>query len=727
MGKFALGTAAALFAACCFGQPLILQKPALSKTQIVFSYAGDLWSVSRDGGEARRLTTGAGVETDPAFSPDGSLIAFTGEYDGNQDVYVMPAEGGVPRRLTYHPGADTALGWTLDGKRVLFRSPRDSYSGFDRLFTIAVDGGGLPEELPLADGRGGFLLAGRHEARVCSAGPRVRCLEAIPRRPRDTDLDRRSGRFAYREAPTRDIERLRSHVDRRPHLFPLGPGGPVTLFYYDLHTKKVVQAIENRGLDIKSASAGPGAIVYEQFGTLHLYDLKSGKEHPVEVRIAADLPQVRPAIEKVSALIQSAGLSPTGARAVFEARGEILTVPAEKGDIRNLTNTPGVAERYPAWSPDGKQVAYFSDESGEYALHIRQQNGMGDVTKLKLPPGFYYSPVWSPDSKKIAFTDKAVNLWYLDLEKREPVRVDQDTYKTPDGELGPAWAPDSRWIAYTKILKNHLRAVFAYSVETGKATQITDGMSDARYAVFDKNGEHLYFTASTDAGPTTGWLDMSRMDRPVTRSVYVVVLRKDLASPLAPESDEEKPKKDDEKKDADKDKEKKEPAPVKIDFDNISQRILALPIPARNYSGMLAGKTGTLFVLEEAQIPSQDSLGNQTVQKFELKTRKTEKFLDDVREFYVSFDGEKALYRKDKDQWFITGTGATPKPGDGALEARPDGGPRRPARRVEADVRRGVADRARLLLRPRPARRGLERRTRRSMRRISTGSAAAKS
>ena len=221
--------------------------------------------------------------------------------------------------------------------------------------------------------------------------------------------------------------------------------------------------------------------------------------------------------------------------------------------------------------------------------------------------------MWSPDSKKIAFTDKAVNLWYLNLDKRDPIRVDQDTYKTPEGELGPAWSPDSRWIAYTKILKNHLRAVFAYSVETGKATQVTDGMSDARYAVFDKNGEHLYFTASTDAGPTTGWLDMSSMDHPVTRSVYVVVLRKDLASPLAPESDEEKPKKEDEKKDAAKDKEKKEPAPVKIDFDNISQRILALPIPAWNYSGMVAGKTGTLFMLEEAQIPSPIGPPERTV------------------------------------------------------------------------------------------------------------------
>jgi tricorn protease len=653
----------------CAAQPLILQKPTVNKTDIVFSYAGDLWAVSREGGEARRMTTGAGVETDPKFSPDGSLIAFTGEYEGNQDVYVMPAAGGSPRRLTYHPGPDTVLGWTPDGKRILFRSQRDSYSRFARLFTIAAEGGGLPEELPLPMAEeASYSTDGREVAYV----PLPRAFDAWKR---------------YRGGRTTPIwiaGLADSHIEKLPRensndfepmwigdriYFLSDRNGPVTLFSYDLRAKKVTQAIANHGLDIKSASAGPGAIVYEQFGALNLYDLKSGRDRAIEVRIAADLPQARPSFEKVTSLMRNAGLSPAGARAVFEARGEILTVPAEKGDIRNLTNTPGVAERYPAWSPDGNKIAYFSDESGEYALHVRQQNGMGDVTKIALEPAFYYSPVWSPDSRKIAFTDKSLNLWYLDLEKRTPVRVDQDTYKTPEGGMDPAWAPDSRWIAYTKILKNHLRAVFAYSIETGKTQQITDSMSDARFALFDKNGEHLYFTASTDTGPTTGWLDMSSMDRPVTRSAYVVVLRKDLASPLAPESDEEKPEdKKDADKPKDKDKDKKEPAPVKIDFDNIGQRILALPIPAKNYSRMLAGKTGVLYLVEDAPVPAQGPQRDQTVHKFELKTRKTEKFLDGIREFEVSFNGEKALHRKGQDQWFITGTGVVPKPGEGALK-----------------------------------------------------------
>ncbi len=665
---------AVVVCAAASAQPLVVQKPTVSRTQIAFSYAGDLWTVSRDGGEAQRLTAGPGTETDPMFSPDGSMVAFTGEYDGNVDVYVVPAAGGVPKRLTYHPGNDTVAGWSPDGKRILFRSQRNSYSRFSRLYTIAADGSGLPEELPLPLAEeGSYSPDGARIAYV----PLPRAFEAWKRY--------RGGRTT----PVWIATLADSKVEKLPRdnsndFAPMWVGdrvfflsdrnGPVTLFSYDLKTRKVSQAMANTGYDIKAASAGPGAIVYEQFGAMHLYDVKSGKERVVSVRISADLPQVRAGYRNVKGGIQAYGLSPTGARAIFEARGEILTVPGEKGDIRNLTNTTGVAERSPAWSPDGKSIAYFSDESGEYALHIRPQNGAGEVTKIKLPPSFYYSPVWSPDNKKVAFTDKAAALWYVDVSKQDPVRIDQDAFRPIDAPMEPSWAPDSRWIAYTKILKNHLHAVFAYSVDTGKSGQITDGMSDARWAVFDKNGDNLYFTASTDAGPTTGWLDMSSFAHPVSRSVYVAVLRKDLASPLAPESDEEKAeeakKGGDDKKAEDKDKkELKEPKPVKIDFENISQRILALPVPPRDYNGLAAGKTGILYIAAAEQ--RQPSIGagdtGATVYKFELKTRKMDKFLEGVRAFEVSANGEKVLYNKGGG-WFIAKTDASPKPGEGALK-----------------------------------------------------------
>jgi tricorn protease len=675
-------------------KPLLLQKPAVSQTQICFSCAGDLWTVPREGGDARRLTVGVGIETDPQFSPDGQWVAFTGEYDGNVDVYAVPAAGGVPRRLTYHPAADQVVGWTKDGKSILFRSSRNSYSGFQRLFTVPL-AGGFPTEIPLpmaTEGSyspDGTRLAYVPTMQVQRAWKRYRGGQTKP--IWIADLADSSIRD---KIPRENSNDFRPMWVGRQIYFLSDRNGPVSLFCYDTVTKKVTQIVQNDGLDIKSASAGPGAIVYEQFGSLHLYDLNTGRAHPVPVRIAGDMPEVRPHFVKVARSIRNVDLSPTGARAVFEARGEILTVPAEKGDIRNLTNTPGVAERDPSWSPDGKSIAYFSDESGEYALHIRSQNGMGETRKFDLGErSFFYNPTWSPDSKKIAYADKRLNLWYIDLDKKTPVRVDTDTYD--GGPISPAWSPDGRWLTYARQLKSHMHAVFLYSLDTGKTTQITDGMSDAVMPVFDKNGRYLYFAASTDVGLRLAGGDLSGTDHPLTRSVYVVVLRSDLPSPLAPESDEEKeaekPKDADsaptssagrvpteggreegkaakpEENKAAKPGEKKE-EPVRIDLDQIGQRILALPMPARTYVSLEAGKTGVLFLREVPAVAlSPADFGRGTLHKFDLATRKTETMIDGIQGAIVSRSGEKLLYRQGEN-WAIVPTAAPVKPGEGVLK-----------------------------------------------------------
>ena len=647
-------------------KPLLLQKPTINRTHVVFSYAGDLWIAPREGGEARRLTVGPGIETDPYFSPDGTLIAFSGEYDGNVDVYVVPATGGVPRRLTWHPDADRVVGWTPDGKRILFSSSRHSYTRVSRLFTVPVEGG-FPEEVPLPMAEQG------------SYSPDGTRLAYVPLRPAFIAWKRYRG---GRTTPIWIADLKDSRIEKIPRensndFYPIWVGdriyflsdrnGRFSLFAYDLKSRQVREVVPNSGMDFKSASAGPDAIVYEQFGSLNLYDLKTGRTRRIPITLAGDLPTIRPSFERVARSIRDAGLSPSGVRAVFEARGEILTVPVEKGDIRNLTNSPGVADRYPAWSPDGRRIAYFSDESGEYALHIADQSGLGATERIPLdnPPSFYYSPVWSPDGKKIAYTDARLNLWYMDLEKKTPVKVDTDTYSKPERTLDPSWSPDSRWIAYTRQLRNHFRAVFIYSLEENKSRQVTDGMSDARYAAFDPNGELLYFTASTDTGPASGWLDMSGFNRPVSRNVYVIVLRKDLPSPLAPESDEEKPQEAAKPKEPPKREETGAAPRVRIDFDNISQRILALPIPARNYSGLWVGKSGILF-LAEAEPVTQRMRQTVNIHRFELKTRKTDRFLEAVRFFDVSHNGEKVLYRKG-DQWAVAGAAQPPRPGAGVL------------------------------------------------------------
>jgi tricorn protease len=680
--------------------PLLLQKPALSRTQIAFVYAGDLWLVSRQGGDARRLTTGPGLETDPVFSPDGSQIAFSGEYDGNLDVYVVSATGGQPRRLTFHPGPDRALGWTPDGKQVLFRSARHSYSRFNRLFTIPVKGG-FPTELPLPMAeQGAFSPDGSQLAYVPFWNRRglpngfiswkhYRGGKASPiwiARLSDSKIEKVPRKDSNDWGPMWVGERVYFLSDR---------SGAVTLFAYDPATKKVAQVLDNDGLDILSASAGPDAIVYEKVGSIHLFDLKSGKSRPVDVRVRGDFPAARPHFVKVGKQIREARLSPSGVRAVFEARGEILTVPAKKGDVRNLTRTPGVAERDPAWSPSGKWIAYFSDESGEYALHLRDQRGAGEVRKISLgsPPSFFYHPVWSPDSKKIAYTDKRLNVWYVELATKKLTRVDTDTYDSPYRALDPAWSPDSRWLAYTKQLRNHLRAVFVHSLRTGKNHRLTDGMSDARSAAFDRNGKYLYFTASTDVGPTTGWLDLSSFNRPVSRSVYVIVLRKDLPSPIPFESDEEtaeeetqgigekargsdkngkkKPAAEPDEKKGKKAKEK--PKPVRIDLEDIDQRILALPIPPRNYTRLTAGKSGKLFLLEGDRLPRFGQFGG-TLHRFDLEKRTTDKLLEGVSSFEVSHDGGKMLYSRKmlnsrKERWFIGGTESAASPAELKVDA----------------------------------------------------------
>jgi tricorn protease len=669
-------------------KPMLFRKPTLSRTQIAFSYAGDLWIVAREGGTATRLTAGVGIETDPVFSPDGSQIAFTGEYDGNTDVYVMPASGGVPRRLTYHPYPDEVVGWSPDGKQVIFRSPRNNYSfGFDRLFTMAVDGS-FPSEVPLPKAEeGSFSPDGARMAYV----PLMQWQRAWKRyrggQTKPIWIVKLSDSSVEQQIPRENSNDFNPMWVGDTIYFLSDRNGAVSLYAYDTGNKQVKQVLRNDGLDLKSAAAGPGAIVYEQFGKLHLFDLNSREAKPVDIRLTGDLLEVRPHFQKIEPKrIRSAAISPTGVRAVLAARGEILTVPSEKGDIRNLTNTTAVVERDPAWSPDGKWIAYLSDESGEYALHLRDQTGMGDVRKIELgQPTFYYSPRWSPDSRKIAYSDKRLNLWYMDLESRKPVRIDVDTYAGPGQLFNPAWSPDNRWLAYTKQLRNHLHAVYIYSVEQAKTFQVTDGMSDALLTAFDKEGKYLYLTASTDAALSIGWLDMSSMNRPVTRSVYVAVLKKGVPSPLTPESDEEKPADKDKDKDRDKDKDKDKdkakdkdkdkagdakPPNVEIDFDNIGQRIVALPIPARNYSALAAGKTGVLFLVEAPLVPSdgEEGGGASILHKFELKTRKVEKILEGINFFDLSFNGEKMLYRQ-KDLWVIAPadkpTGVPPKPGEG--------------------------------------------------------------
>ena len=669
-------------------ETLLLRQPAVSRDAVAFVYAGDLWLTGFEGGAARRLTVGPGVETAPAFSPDGRLLAFTGEADGNRDVYVVPAAGGTPRRLTFHPGDDTVRGWTPDGARVLFGSSRDTPSGAERLFTVAA-AGGFAEPLALPEA---------YHASFSSDGKRL-AYTPLP------DAFQTWNRYRGGQTPPVWLFDLASHeVEAVPHpdasdTRPLWLGatvyflsdrdGTMNLFAYDTASRQVAQLTRHRGFDVESfggTPAGTGArLVYEQAGRLHLLE-PGAAARPLPVRIAPDLPALRPRFVKPGTFA-SAGISPSGARAVFEMRGDLVTLPREKGDPRHLTRTPGAHERDPAWSPDGTRIAYLSDEGGEVHLRIVDQAGLTAPRIVSLgDPSFYYRPLWSPDGRRIAYTDKRLNLWVLDLEARgaKPRRVDTDTYDHPERSLDPAWSPDGRWLAYTKRLDNHLRAVFVHDVQAGNSRQLTDGRSDATSPVFGPEGRHLFFTASTNYGLSTGWLDMSSVGRQVLRSLYVAVLAKDSPSPLAPQSDEEGEDEDaeedggedgDDAKDdgkagrkgaaaADEDEDAEEPVRVRIDFDRLDQRILALPVAAGDYRRLQIGEDGVLWFLEEAPGPGPET----RLHRFDFDSREAEVFLEGVSDYHLSRDGARLLYSTREEETGILDTSEEePAAGDGAL------------------------------------------------------------
>jgi tricorn protease len=661
--------------------PLLLRNPALSQDRIAFLYADDIWTVAREGGEAKRLTSVGNVFAGPYFSADHTQIAYSTRSHGLTDVYVVDAGGGVPRRLTWEPTGNVAAGWTPDGKDVLFASLHSSYSDFPRLYRIRADGVGAAQPLPLPSAAAGSFSGdgstlayvpfeqwqkawkryrGGQTTPIWLVNMKTLDVEKIPRENSNDSSPVWSGGTVY---------------------FLSDRNGPVSLFSYDTGTKQVQQVVANQGFDLKTVSAGPGALVYEQFGSLHLYDLATHQEHAVPVTVRGDLPGLVPHLDKVVAKdVQNAAISPTGARILMEARGDIFTVPAEKGDTRNLTRTPGSAERDPAWSPDGKSIAYFSDASGEYQLYVRDQDGLQPPKVIDLGPdaSFFYAPHWSADSKHIAFADKHLRLWYVDVASGKPIKIDTGLRGGFGATTELSWSPDSQWIAYTRDLESQMRAVFFYSLATHSSRQITDGMSNAAHPIFDPSGDYLYFAASTNNGPSDAGIDLSSLDRATNSSIYVVVLSQKGASPVPPESDDENMKKEDdakkddkdgdkqgdkpdaEKSDAAKDKNDKKkgrvkPKPTVIDLAGIGNRILSLPIPARNYVDLSVGKTGVLFLAEGPPVgraSEEEGSPIRALWRFTTEKRLTEEMLSGLNAYDVSFDGEKLFYSR-QDNWFL--------------------------------------------------------------------------
>ncbi|HEY3174797.1 MAG TPA: S41 family peptidase [Candidatus Polarisedimenticolia bacterium] len=666
----------------------LLRFPALSAESIAFVYAGDLWIAPRAGGIARQLTTDSGIEWFPRFSPDGRYIAFTGEYDGNRDVYVIPSEGGEPKRLTWWRDVGTqsersgpnnmVMGWTRDGAKVLFRSRHQAWeSRAGRLFTVGV-GGGLPEPLVVPEGG---------QAAFSPDGARI-VYNRIWQNFRTWKRYRggmTQNLWLY-DLKANTLEKLTENDNMS--IDPMWIGERVyftsdreqraNLYSIDLPTRQTRKLTDHREYDVRWASDGPGGIVYENGGYIHLLDLATGKSAKISVRVPADRRFTRPEFIQVAERISEYGLAPEGKRAVIVARGDVFTVPAEKGNWRNLTNSSGAHELGASWSPDGRWIAYLSDATGEYEVWLAPQDGRGAPRRLTSDgDGYRFAPVWSPDSKKLAFADKDLRLFVLDIGTEKVTLAD----RAKEWEITDyVWSPDSRWLAYSKLDPQAYHQIFLYSLDSAAVTRVTSEMTDSHSPSFDPKGRYLYFLSNRDLNATLGFADLSYVYERPTR-IYALTLKADAPSPFAPESDEvkvseekkeEKPSEAAGKDAAKKDEAKGTPQPVKIDLTGIEARIAGFPIGPGDYDSLKATPTAVLYMSRpESGLTGGPGPSHSDLRLFEMEKRKEHTLLSGIDNFDLSPDATKVIYGAARKYGIVDAKApASPgsvKVGDGAL------------------------------------------------------------
>jgi tricorn protease len=646
---FALWSAAAL--AVDSQDTLLLAQPDISKRNITFVYDGDVWVANRDGSGAYRLTTAEGQESLPHFSPDGASIAFSGNYDGNIDVYLVPIGGGSPKRLTWHSADDLVEGFDHRG-RVVFSSQSDVHAAREvHLFAIDPNTA-LPERLPIPRGV---------DADISPDGRTIAYAQTPPQAQWKAYRGGTVSRIAIMSFADHALKRVPQPPSRCNDVNPMWVGGKVyfdsdrngefNLHSFDPASGEVRQVTSYRDFPVVDANVGDSAVIFEQAGHLRVFDPATSNTTTLRVAVASDLRETRP--RRVSNLdyVRNITPSPDLGEVALEYRGEIVTVPAQKGaPIRNLTQSTGANDRAPAWSPGGSKIAWFSDESGDYALHVADRSGAGKPRRIAIDggAGFYRDLKWSPDEKRVSFLDNSYSLYVLELESGRATRIAENDYFGHSPFISHNWSPDSQWLAYTQNSNGLIQVVHVYSIAQRKAMRITDGLTEVSEPVFDRSGRYLYVLASEQAGPVKDWFSLASLDLAFTHSLYAIVLRKGDASPLPREG--ETPA---------------EPASgttTTIDFDGIGDRIVPLPTGGATLRGLQAGKSGELYYLWTPATPAIGALNNPgELKRFVMKERTAKTLLAGVDAYFVSADGEKLLVRQGKS-FKVAPAGAEIKP-----------------------------------------------------------------
>ncbi len=634
----------------------MLRFPDVSETHIAFVYAGDIWVVEKEGGVARRLSSPPGEEAFPRFSPDGQTIAFSGNYDGNMDVYTVASGGGEAKRITHHPGGDRLLDWTPDGSRLLFASRMTSGIGrTNQIWTVEAEGG-FPTRLAIPYGEFGALspdggtLAYQPASREFRTWKRYR--GGLASEIWLFNLESGSARNLTAD-PANDALPM-WHGEMLYFMSDRGPAMRSNIWSINPATGETRQLTHFEDFDVHFPAIGPEEIVYEAGGSLYLMDLAGSESRQVSVEVLTDEATLRPRTVEVGDTIESGDISPTGKRAVFEVRGELLTVPAEHGPVRNVTRSPGSRERFPAWSPEGDKLAYWSDESGEWQLYLRAADGTGAPEKLTgFGPGYRFQPFWSPDAKTIAFIDEKQVIRLLDVSSGSLTEIDQLKLRASFPELEGFevnWSTDSRWLTYDKGLDSMVSAVFIYDTDQAALHQITSGFYGASGPVFDAGGDYLFCLVDREFSPSYGDFFGTWVYANATR-ISAIPLRGDVASPIGPRSDDETVQEDEENgdedsKDADQDKDDDEAKdeddvePVEIEFEGMESRMVLLPPDAGNF-GRLASVEGKLLFVQQPRTGSGEE--KPVLKLWDFEAREAEDVLAGVGDFALSTDGKKIL------------------------------------------------------------------------------------